>query len=146
MEKHRSQEKDRLTELELFNNNEDIINSSRGSMIKMHDNVKALIKQNPNVKITQRIIKDNFGGNYATIKKYLAIVDDALSFDATLENILNKNTETNEQEKPKFKIITSNDKNYLVEITHKKEQYDIEVIAENAMDAMKTAWVQLSKK
>lgn len=141
-----AKKKDRLTELELFNNNEDIINSSRGSMIKMHDNVKALIKQNPNVKITQRIIKDNFGGNYATIKKYLAIVDDALSFDATLENILNKNTETNEQEKPKFKIITSNDKNYLVEITHKKEQYDIEVIAENAMDAMKTAWVQLSKK
>lgn len=141
-----AKKKDRLTELELFNNNEDIINSSRGSMIKMHDNVKALIKQNPNVKITQRIIKDNFGGNYATIKKYLAIVNDALSFDATLENILNKNTETNEQEKPKFKIITSNDKNYLVEITHKKEQYDIEVIAENAMDAMKTAWVQLSKK
>lgn len=89
-----AEKKDRLTELERFDNHDDIINSSRGSMIKMHDNVKSLIKQDPNVKITQRIIKDNFGGNYATIKKYLAIVDEALSFETTLETILSKEVTT----------------------------------------------------
>ncbi|PSW48368.1 hypothetical protein CTM83_20245 [Photobacterium leiognathi subsp. mandapamensis] len=90
--------KDRLTELERFDRHDDIVNSSRGSMLKMHNNVKSLIKQDPNVKITQRIIKDNFGGNYATIKKYLAIVDEALSFETTLETILSKDVQTEPSE------------------------------------------------
>lgn len=82
----KSDKKDRLKDLQRFDSHDAILASK--ALVRMHDNVKTLLKQDPDVKVTQRAIKEEFGGNYATIRKYLAIVDEALSYETTLETIL----------------------------------------------------------
>jgi hypothetical protein len=91
--------KDRLGELKKFDAHADIADSK--ALARMHDNVKSLIQQDPDIKITQRAIKGNFGGNYETIRKYLAIVEEALSFDTTLDSILHKEVISTEKKKAK---------------------------------------------
>lgn len=81
-----AEEKNRLDELTRFDEHKDIVASA--ALVRMHDNVKKLVEQDPDIDIKQRTIKSNFGGNYATIRKYLAIVEEALSFDTTLDTIL----------------------------------------------------------
>ena len=97
-----TEEKNRLEELKRFDNHEDILASK--AISRMHENVKKLIEQDPDIDIKQRTIKSNFGGNYATIRKYLGIVEEALSFDTTLETILKQDDgEKTEAKKPEPK-------------------------------------------
>lgn len=161
-----AEKKDRLVELQRFDKHEDIISSK--ALVKMHDNVKTLIKQAPDIEIKQRTIKANFGGNYATIRKYLAIVDEALSFDTTLDTILKRDesvapaptvkskpepeteeietkTEESEQQagadKPKFSSPKRLDNGmWLVDMAYKGIDFDFTVQADNAMMAMHKAW------
>lgn len=161
-------EKDRLSELQRFDSHEDIVNSK--ALAKMHENVKKLIKQDPDIEIKQRTIKSNFGGNYATIRKYMAIVEEALSFETTLDTILKRDVDSPEkpepkpekekeqtkpeteekpaeekpikpEEKPKFAAPKRLDNGYwLVAMNYRGLDFDFTVTADNAMLAMHAAW------
>ncbi|WP_234913506.1 protelomerase family protein [Vibrio anguillarum] len=159
-----TEEKNRLEELKRFDNHEDILASK--AISRMHENVKKLIEQDPDIDIKQRTIKSNFGGNYATIRKYLGIVEEALSFDTTLETILKqddgektegkkpepkeakkapeKKTGTEEvkpEDKPKFTVPKHLESgHWLVGINYHGIDYDFTVTADNAMKAMHAAW------
>ena len=147
--------KDRLSELKKFDENDDITNSK--ALARMHNNVKTLIEQDPDIKITQRAIKANFGGNYETIRKYLAIVEESLTFDTTLDSILHKEVATNDKpktkaktqaevkqapdDKPKFTTPKKLDTGYWqVVITLHNINYDFTVKADDSMKAMRVAW------
>lgn len=155
--------KNRLSALNEFDANEDIVKSK--ALIRMHENVKKLIEQDPDIKLTQRAIKGAFGGNYETIRKYLAIVDEAIKFDTTLDSILHKEDESTNKPKPKLNTETKtdnvldkapdaiiNDKPkfskpikldsgyWQVIITHNSINYDFDVEAKDSLAAMRVAW------
>lgn len=144
--------KDRLTELEAFNDNELITSSI--ALKKMHENVKQLITQDPDINVTQRTIKANFGGNYATIRKYVGIVEEALSFDTSLDAILKQEVEVEEktpaeetpteepkpETKPTFSMPEQvGDNKWKVTISHNGKNYDMEIDSEEPMQALQEA-------
>lgn len=148
-----TKKKNRLEELKLFDNHEDILASR--AINRMHENVKMLIKQDPDIEIKQRTIKSNFGGNYATIRKYLVIVEEALLFDTTLKTILKQNdggekTKSKKPEakeskkppvnKPKFTPKRLDSDKWLVNINYHGIDYEFNVTADSAIKAMGAAW------
>lgn len=144
-------EKNRLEELKRFDNHKDIISSKSKALHKMHENVKSLIEQDPDIEIKQRTIKSNFGGNYATIRKYMAIVEEALSFETTLDTILKRDEDSLEkpepkqtkpeiEDKPKFTVKHLESDSWLVGINYRGVDCDFTVTASNAMQAMHAAW------
>lgn len=80
--------KDRLKELQAFDQNEEIISSD--ALTRIHQEVKRLIEQDPAIKISQKKIKETAGGNWQTIKKYMLLTEEALSFDVSLSAVLTK--------------------------------------------------------
>lgn len=151
--------KDRHAALVAMDDDERITASS--AMKRMHENVKTLVAQDPGIDVKQRTIKDAFGGNYATIRKYLEIVDDALSFNMSLDSILKKEpvnkvstnpgdrqqaktTQPLEDEpkkiRPKFKANHLNGCQWHVTIELENERRSFEVMAKNMPEAMKAAW------
>ncbi|MGP7735660.1 protelomerase family protein [Oceanimonas smirnovii] len=88
--------KDRLAELKKLDSDERIQKSEPYSRI--HETVKRIIAQDPGIKsISQRMIKNECGGNFQTIKFYLdEIAKEALSLETSLESILKQEVAVSE--------------------------------------------------
>ncbi len=123
----------------------------RGSLQKIHANVKIMLEESPDLLITQSLITREVGSGRAVIKDYLDLVESAKSGEVKASAPAPKNEKTESKDKdkkstdqaserPRFSATNKGDNDWHVLITVGDSASVFNVNATSQHDAMKTAW------